>query len=94
MHYLAAAFIGVIAAILAENAKISPMSIGDGMEPFLIFVLTMIFLLCLKRRLAMPIVLYGTVSGLSCVGLCPEHIFCRFAEESNHELTFERSHNK
>ncbi len=63
MHYLAAAFIGVIAAILAENAKISPMSIGDGMEPFLIFVLTMIFLLCLKRRLAMPFVLYGTVSG-------------------------------
>ena len=67
MHYLAAGFIGVIAAILAENAKSSPVSIGDGLEPFLMLVLTMIFLLCLKRRLTMPLVLYGTISG--CIAL-------------------------
>ena len=67
MHYFAAAFVGIIAAILAENAKSSSMAIGDGMEPFLFLVLTLIFLLCLKRRMPMPVVLYGTVSG--CIAL-------------------------
>jgi mannose PTS system EIID component len=58
-HYLAGAFLGVGAALLADTAARSEVALGDGLEPVLVSVLTVIFLLCLRRRMVMPTLLYG-----------------------------------
>jgi PTS system mannose-specific IID component len=66
-HYLAGAFLGIGAALLADDAMRSTAAIGDGLEPVLIVLLAVIFLLCLKRKMPMLLLLYGFAAA--CVGL-------------------------
>ena len=60
-HYLAALFVGATAAILSDQAAHSAVALTDGLEPFLIFALILIFLLGLKRGFPMVSLLYGAV---------------------------------
>ena len=60
-HYLAAIFVGATAAILADRAAQSSVALTDGLEPFLIFALILIFVLGLKRGFPMVGLLYGAV---------------------------------
>lgn len=62
-HAFAGAFIGVSGALLADRAAHAEAALGDGLEPFLLVVLTVIFLLCLKRKMTMPLLLYGFTAG-------------------------------
>ena len=62
-HYLTGTFIGLVAALFVDDAHLSEMSLGNGMEPFLIGILTVIFVLALKRDIKMPVLLYGFTLG-------------------------------
>jgi PTS system mannose-specific IID component len=59
-HYLAAIFLGATGAIFADRAMQSHVGLTDSIEPFLIFSMILIFLLALKRGIAMVGVLYGS----------------------------------
>jgi len=59
-HYLAAIFLGASGAIFADRAMASKVSLTDGIEPFLMFSMILIYLLALKRGIAMVGVLYGS----------------------------------
>lgn len=67
LHIATGVFIGAAGALFADRAMRSPMGLGDGLEPFLLAVLSVIFLLCLKRKMAMPVLLYGFAGG--CIAL-------------------------
>jgi len=62
-HYLAALFIGAGGALLADRARRSDVALVDGLEPFLLVSLVGIFLLCLKRKMPMPVLLYAFTAG-------------------------------
>lgn len=66
-HYLSAAFIGIAAAQLAEHARGTEVGLGGGLEAMLLAVLTVISLLCLKRKISMPVLLFGLAGG--CIAL-------------------------
>lgn len=66
-HYLAGLFLGVCGALLADRARGSTVAVVDGLEPFLIASMVVIFSMCLARKMAMPIVLYAGTAA--CVGL-------------------------
>jgi len=58
-HWLAAIFLGASAAIFADRATESLVPLSDGLEPFMLLALTLIFLLGLKRGIPMMGLLYG-----------------------------------
>lgn len=58
-HYAAGLFLGVCAAFLADEVALGEAALGDGLEPMLLLVLTVIFFLCIKRKMPMPLLLYG-----------------------------------
>ncbi|MCA9537915.1 MAG: PTS system mannose/fructose/sorbose family transporter subunit IID [Myxococcales bacterium] len=62
-HYVTGFFLGIAGALFADRAASTGWPLGDGLEPFLLVVLTVIFLLCLKRKMAMPILLYSFTLG-------------------------------
>ena len=62
-HYLAALFLGATAAIFADRAMHSQFKLADGVEPFLLFSMMLIFLLGLKRSLSMVSLLYIAAFG-------------------------------
>lgn len=64
-HYLSGAFLGIAAAQIAVHAQ-GQATIG-GLGPLLLSILTLIALLCLKRKMSMPVVLFGLAGG--CVAL-------------------------
>ncbi len=66
-HYLSAAFMGIAAAQLAEHARTTEVAFGGGLEALLLGALTVIALLCLKRKITMPVLLFGLAGG--CVAL-------------------------
>ncbi len=66
-HYLAGLFLGIGAALIADAAMHSTAALGDGLEPVLLALLTGIFLLCLKRKMPMLVLMYGFAGA--CVGL-------------------------
>lgn len=66
-HYLAGAFLGVSAALLVDRASLAMPLGGAALESILLVALTVIFLLCLKRKLTMPLLLYGF--SFACIGL-------------------------
>lgn len=67
LHIVTGVFLGAAGALFADRAMRSPVGIGDGLEPFLLATLTVIFVLCIKRKLAMPLLLYGFTAG--CIAL-------------------------
>lgn len=67
LHIVAGVFLGATGALLADRAMRSPTALGDGLEPFLLVTLTVIFVLCIKRKMAMPVLLYGFTAG--CIAL-------------------------
>lgn len=67
LHIVTGIFLGASGALLADRAMRSPLGIGDGLEPFLLITLTVIFVLCIKRKMAMPVLLYGFTGG--CIAL-------------------------
>lgn len=66
-HYMTAVVLGSIGALFVDHAHLSERSLGNGMEPFLIGILTVIFVLALKRDIKMPFILYGFTLG--CIAL-------------------------
>lgn len=58
-HYAAGLFLGATGALLVDAIRHGEAALGDGLEPFLLLVLTVIFLLCIKRKMPMPLLLYG-----------------------------------
>ena len=62
-HYLAALFLGATAAIFADRAMNSQFRLADGVEPFLLFSMMLIFLLGLKRSISMVTLLYLAAFG-------------------------------
>ncbi len=66
-HYLSGAFLGVGAALFAEEARSASVTLGGGLGALLLLVLTVIALLCLKRKMSMPVVLFSLAGG--CVAL-------------------------
>ena len=67
LHVVVGVFIGASGALLADRAMRSPARLGDGLEPFLMLSLTLIFVLCIKREMAMPALLYGFTAA--CIAL-------------------------
>jgi len=63
LHIVTGVFIGASGALLTDRAMRSSLSIGEGLEPFLVVTLTVIFLLCIKRKMTMPMLLYGFTAG-------------------------------
>ena len=62
-HYLAAIFLGATGGIFADRAMNSVVGMTDGLEPFLLLSLVLIFLLGLKRGFPMVGLLYGSSLG-------------------------------
>ncbi|MGC6416056.1 MAG: PTS system mannose/fructose/sorbose family transporter subunit IID [Bradymonadia bacterium] len=62
-HYLAALFLGATAAIFTDRAMGSKFHLSDGVEPFLLFSMMLIFLLALKRGISMVGLLYASSFG-------------------------------
>lgn len=58
-HYAAGLFLGITGALIVDEIERGAAALGDGLEPFLLLVLTVIFLLCIKRKMPMPLLLYG-----------------------------------
>lgn len=67
LHVVVGVFIGASGALLADRAMRSTARLGDGLEPFLLLSLTLIFVLCIKREMAMPPLLYGF--SAACIAL-------------------------
>lgn len=64
---LTGAFVGAVAALLAERASRSEVALGDNIEPILFVTLTMIFALSLNRKISLVVLLYGFAAG--CIAL-------------------------
>ncbi len=62
-HYAAGLFLGVTAALLAHLAVQSPAALGSNLEPILLVVLTLIFFLCLRRKMTVTTLLYVFAGG-------------------------------
>jgi PTS system mannose-specific IID component len=59
IHYGTAFFLGITGGLIAHHARATSVALDDGMGPILVFVLTLIFLLCIKRKMPTIRLLYG-----------------------------------
>lgn len=59
-HYLAGLFLGVGAGLLAFDARYTKAALGQGLEPMLFLALVLIFFQCIKRRMSLLGLLYGS----------------------------------
>lgn len=59
IHYVTAFFLGVTGGLIAHRAKGSAVALPDGLGPIVLFTLTLIFLLCIKRKMPTIGLLYG-----------------------------------
>jgi len=62
-HYFAAVFLGATTGIFADQAMESLTPMNDGLEPFFLLSVILIYLLGLKRGLPMEAMLYGSAFG-------------------------------
>jgi PTS system mannose-specific IID component len=59
-HYLAGLCLGVAAGLHGEKAGHSNAQLGQGLEPMLLTALVLIFFQCIKRRMSLLGLLYGS----------------------------------
>jgi PTS system mannose-specific IID component len=59
VHYGSAFFIGIVGALIADHARASSLGLQGGLGPVLLFVMTLIFLLCIKRKIPTIGLLYA-----------------------------------
>ncbi len=59
-HYLAGLCLGVGAGLLGREAMRSKATLGQGLEPLLFTALVLIFFQCIKRRMSLLGLLYGS----------------------------------